>query len=154
MYLTRMQKQAMVELCTLMLYSMNRISKKRYTQSTSTFDNKKPMKLNLEKMNGCSVIFIQEERIDAHNSGELKEYILHLIEHGEVNIIVQLENVRFIDSSGLGALLSGYKNAAAKSGKLALACCKQQVLSMFELTRLNRVFEIYTDLNEAFENET
>jgi anti-sigma B factor antagonist len=53
----------------------------------------------------------------------------------------------------LGALLSGYKHAAAKSGKLALACCKQQVLSMFELTRLNRVFEIYTDLDEAFENE-
>jgi anti-sigma B factor antagonist len=111
------------------------------------------MKLNLEKMNGYSVIFVQEERIDAHNSGELKEYILRLIEHGEIKIIIQLENVRFIDSSGLGALLSGYKNAAAKSGKLALASCKQQVISMFELTRLNRVFEIYADLNEAFENE-
>ena len=112
------------------------------------------MKLNLEKMNGNSVIFVQEERIDAHNSGELKEYIMHLIEQGDVNIVVQLENVRFIDSSGLGALLAGYKNATTKSGKLALACCRQQVLSMFELTRLNRVFEIYTDLNEAFESET
>ncbi len=112
------------------------------------------MKLNLEKIKDYSVVFIQEERIDAHNSGELKDYILHLIEQGEVNIIIQLETVRFIDSSGLGALLSGYKHAAAKSGKLALACCRQQVLSMFELTRLNRVFELYTDLNEAFENET
>lgn len=109
------------------------------------------MNVNLEKINGYSVLFIKEERIDAHNSGELKEYILHLIEQGEVKVIVQLEQVRFIDSSGLGALLSGYKNAAAKSGKLALACCKQQVLSMFELTRLNRVFEIYADLNEAFD---
>jgi anti-sigma B factor antagonist len=111
------------------------------------------MKLNLEKIKGYSVIVIQEERIDAHNSGELKEYILHLIEQGEVDIIVQLEFVRFIDSSGLGALLSGYKHAAAKSGKLALAGSKPQVLSMFELTRLNRVFEIYADLSEAFENE-
>lgn len=110
------------------------------------------MNVNLEKINGYSVLFIKEERIDAHNSGELKEYILHMIEQGEVKVIVQLEQVRFIDSSGLGALLSGYKNAAAKSGKLALACCKQQVLSMFELTRLNRVFEIYADLNEAFDN--
>ena len=110
------------------------------------------MKLKLEKLNDYSVVFIEEERIDAHNSGELKEYILHMIERGEVNIIVQLESVRFIDSSGLGALLSGYKNAAVKSGKLALACCRPQVLSMFELTRLNRVFEIYTDVNEAFEN--
>ncbi|MFZ2169371.1 MAG: STAS domain-containing protein [Methylococcaceae bacterium] len=111
------------------------------------------MKLNLEKIKGFSVIFIQEERIDAHNSGELKEYILHMIEQGEVKIIVQLESVRFIDSSGLGALLSGYKHASAKSGKLALACCKPQVFSMFELTRLNRVFDIYADLSEAFENE-
>lgn len=112
------------------------------------------MKLNLEKLNGYSVLFIKEERIDAHNSGELKETIRHLIEQGEINIIVQLERVRFIDSSGLGALLSGYKNAAAKSGKLALACCRPQVLSMFEITRLNRVFEIYADLNEAFENKS
>ena len=112
------------------------------------------MNLNLEKINGCSVLFIQEERIDAHNSGELKEYILHLIEQGENTIIVQLGHVRFIDSSGLGALLSGYKNAAAKSGKLALSNVQPQVLSMFELTRLNRVFEIYVDLNEVFDNET
>ncbi|MBL6988094.1 MAG: STAS domain-containing protein [Methylobacter sp.] len=112
------------------------------------------MNLNLEKINGCSVLFIKEERIDAHNSDELKEAVLHLIEQGEVNIIVQLEQVRFIDSSGLGALLSGYKHAAAKSGRLAIANMQQQVLSMFELTRLNRVFEIYADLNEAFDNET
>jgi len=112
------------------------------------------MKLNLEKINTCTVLFIQEERIDAHNSGELKETILHLIEQGETNIIVQLEKVRFIDSSGLGALLSGHKNAAAKFGKLALVNIQQQVLSMFELTRLNRVFEIYTDVNEALSNET
>jgi len=112
------------------------------------------MNLNLEKMNGCSVLFIQEERIDAHNSGELKEYILHLIEQGENTIIVQLERVRFIDSSGLGALLSGYKHTADKSGKLALSNVQPQVLSMFELTRLNRVFEIYADLDEVFDNET
>ena len=111
------------------------------------------MKLHLEKINAYRVIFIEEERLDAHNSGELKEYILHLLEQGELNLLVQLESVRFIDSSGLGALLSGHKHAVAKSGKLALACCSPQVLAMFELTRLNREFEIYANLNEAFENE-
>ncbi|MGZ5006968.1 MAG: STAS domain-containing protein [Methylobacter sp.] len=110
------------------------------------------MNLSLEKINGYTVVFIKEQRVDAHNSGELKEAILHLIEQGEVKIIVQLEHVRFIDSSGLGALLSGYKNAATRSGKLALANMQQQVLSMFELTRLNRVFEIYADLDEALDS--
>jgi anti-sigma B factor antagonist len=111
------------------------------------------MNLNLEKINGFSVLTIQDERIDAHNSGELKEYLLQMIERGENQIIVQLEHVRFIDSSGLGALLSGNKHIVAKSGKLALANIQKQVLSMFELTRLNRVFDIYADLNEALSSE-
>jgi anti-sigma B factor antagonist len=111
------------------------------------------MNLNLEKINGYNVLTILDERIDAHNSGELKEYLLQMIEHGEQQIIVQLGHVRFIDSSGLGALLSGNKHIIAKSGRFALANIQKQVLSMFELTRLNRVFEIYADLNEAFSNE-
>jgi anti-sigma B factor antagonist len=112
------------------------------------------MDLKLEKINDYSVLTIQDERIDAHNSGELKAYLLQMIEGGATHIIVQLGQVRFIDSSGLGALLSGNKLILAKSGKLALVDIQRQVLSMFELTRLNRVFDIYTDINEAFENET
>lgn len=111
------------------------------------------MNLNLEKVNGYSVLTILDERIDAHNSGELKEYLLQMIEDGENQIIVQLRHVRFIDSSGLGALLSGNKHILTKSGRLILANIQKQVLSMFELTRLNRVFEIYASLDEAFNNE-
>jgi anti-sigma B factor antagonist len=121
---------------------------------TTEFNYKEnTMNLKLEKINGFSVLAIQDERIDAHNSGELKEYLLQMIESGEKQIIVQLEHVRFIDSSGLGALLSGNKHIVAKSGKLALANIQKQVLSMFELTRLNRVFDIYADLNEALSSE-
>ncbi|MGR9044076.1 MAG: STAS domain-containing protein [Gammaproteobacteria bacterium] len=112
------------------------------------------MKLTQQQLNGFSVLYIKEERIDAHNSGDLKQYILDMIESGENNIVVQLQEVKFVDSSGLGALLAGYKHAATKSGKLALSNMQQQVLSMFELTRLNRVFEIYSDLDEAFTSES
>jgi anti-sigma B factor antagonist len=98
------------------------------------------------------VLTIQDERIDARNSGELKAYLLQMIEGGENQIIVKLEHVRFIASSGLGALLSGNKHILTKSGKLALTNIQKQVLSMFELTRLNRVFDIYADLNEAINN--
>ncbi len=108
------------------------------------------MNFKLEKRNDCQVLTIQEERIDAHNSADLKAELLQLVEQGDEPIIVQLEQVRFIDSSGLGALLSGHKQALAKSGKLLLVNIQQPVLSMFEITRLNRVFEIYTTINEAF----
>jgi len=109
------------------------------------------MNVTEENINNFNVLFVLDERIDAHNSAELKDYILHMIELNKVNIIVQLEQVRFVDSSGLGALLSGFKHAEAKSGKLSLSNVQNQVLSMFELTRLNRVFEIHTDLDEAFD---
>jgi anti-sigma B factor antagonist len=112
------------------------------------------MNLNLETINGFNVLIIKEERIDAHNSAELKDYLLKMIENGKIRILIQLGDVRFIDSSGLGALLSGNKQIALKSGKLALINIQKQVLSMFELTRLNRVFEIYADLNEALSSET
>lgn len=107
------------------------------------------MNLNTKKINDFNILTIEDERIDAHNSAELKEYILQMIDRGEIRIIVQLTKVRFIDSSGLGALLSGHKNVVAKSGRFALTNIQQQVLSMFELTRLNRVFEIYNDINEV-----
>lgn len=106
------------------------------------------MNFTLETHNNYQLFSIHEERLDAHNSSALKDAILHVIEQGETQIVVQLDKVRFIDSSGLGALLSGYKNAAAKSGKLILVSVQPQVLSMFELTRLNHIFEIYTDLTE------
>jgi anti-sigma B factor antagonist len=112
------------------------------------------MNLKQEKINDYSVLTILDERIDAHNSGELKVYLLQMIEGGEKRIIVHLGHVRFIDSSGLGALLSGNKQVLAKSGKFALTNIQKQVLSMFELTRLNRVFDIHDDFTESFGNET
>lgn len=107
------------------------------------------MNFTQKKLNGYQILSIGDERIDAHNSGELKQHFLELLEQGEKRIIVQMDQVRFIDSSGLGALLSGHKNAEARSGKLALTGLQPQVYSMFELTRLNRVFEIYADPDEA-----
>ncbi|TPQ29084.1 STAS domain-containing protein [Methylomonas sp. EFPC3] len=103
------------------------------------------MKLELEKNHGLSVVTIREPRVDAHNSAELKDYLAQLIESGENRILVRLADVRFIDSSGLGALLSAYKRTAADAGQFALSNVQPQVLSMFEITRLNRVFEIYAD---------
>jgi len=107
------------------------------------------MNITVENRDAISVLSIGEERIDAHNSQQLKEFLLQQLEQGNKQLIVQLEKVRFIDSSGLGALLAGLKNAALKSGSLKLANMQPQVLSMFELTRLNRVFEIYANADEA-----
>lgn len=107
------------------------------------------MKLETGCQNGKTVISIREDRVDAHNSGELKDRILKILEGGARNLVVDLADVEFIDSSGLGALLSGYKNANLRSSAFALAGLKPRVRSMFELTRLHRVFDIYPGLQEA-----
>jgi anti-sigma B factor antagonist len=98
---------------------------------------------------GKTIIRLQQERLDAHNSGDLRDNILKLLETGNTHLIVDLADVRFIDSSGLGALLSGYKNATLRSGSLVLAGLQPRVQSMFELTRLHRVFEIFPSVEEA-----
>lgn len=95
------------------------------------------------------VMSIEEERLDAHNSNELKSQLMNQFEEGKSNIIVDLQHVRFIDSSGLGALVSGFKNAGSRSGSLKLCGLQKQVQSMFELTRLHRVFEIFPGEEEA-----
>src|SRR5690625_2932976 len=110
------------------------------------------MNLDTEKINGTVVIYMKEKRLDAHNSGELKERMLQLGENGKTHLIVDLEEVRFIDSSGLGALLSGHKSATLRNGSFKLCNLQPQVQSMFELTRLHRVFDIYPSVQGALGN--
>jgi anti-sigma B factor antagonist len=110
------------------------------------------MNISTEEINKTIVIRIDEERLDAHNSGELKVVIQQLFEGGNLTLLVDLKNVRFIDSSGLGALVSGFKNATVKQGVLKLSSLQPQVKSMFELTRLHRVFEIFPTEADALGN--
>ena len=107
------------------------------------------MNLVIEQRGGAILLTVQEERLDAHNSGDLKTQMLKLFEEGKNNLVIDLHAVRFVDSSGLGALVSGFKNASSRNGSLKLAGLQLQVKSMFELTRLHRVFEIFADVDEA-----
>jgi anti-sigma B factor antagonist len=110
------------------------------------------MQLKISEKDDTVIITVEEERMDAHNSGNLKERMLQLFDEGKCQLVIDLAAVRFIDSSGLGALVSGFKNASARDGSLKLCCLQPQVRSMFELTRLHRVFEIFTTLEEAFDS--
>jgi anti-sigma B factor antagonist len=107
------------------------------------------MNITTESREDRTVVKLGEERLDAHNSGELRDRILGLLEAGGQQLVVDLSGVSFIDSSGLGALLSGYKNANLRSGSFVLAGLQPRVQSMFELTRLHRVFEIFPTLEDA-----
>jgi anti-sigma B factor antagonist len=110
------------------------------------------MNLKTEANGNRMIIFVREERLDAHNSEELKAEMNSLFAAGSKELIVDLKDVRFIDSSGLGALVSGFKNASTRQGSLKLAGLQTQVKSMFELTRLHRVFDIFQTVDEALDS--
>lgn len=112
------------------------------------------MQLKMTEKDEAVILTVEEERMDAHNSGNLKEKMLQLFDDGKYQLVIDLSAVRFIDSSGLGALVSGFKNASARDGSLKLCCLQPQVRSMFELTRLHRVFEIFATLDEALDNQS
>jgi anti-sigma B factor antagonist len=110
------------------------------------------MNLKTEANGNRMIIFVREERLDAHNSEDLKAEMNRLFATGSKELIVDLKDVRFIDSSGLGVLVSGFKNASTRQGSLKLASLQTQVKSMFELTRLHRVFDIFQTVDEALDS--
>ncbi len=109
------------------------------------------MNLKTESNRGSIIVFVREERLDAHNSGDLKVEMNRLFDEGSINLIIDLKEVRFIDSSGLGVLVSGFKNASTRQGSIKLSGLQTQVKSMFELTRLHRVFDIFSTADDALE---
>ena len=110
------------------------------------------MNLKTETHANVTVLFVKEERFDAHNSDEFKTEMNRLFESGTKHLLIDLKEVRFIDSSGLGALVSGFKNASTRQGSIKLCSLQAQVKSMFELTRLHRVFDIFPAVDEALES--
>lgn len=110
------------------------------------------MDFKIETTNGITILFINEDRLDANNSEELKVEMRRLFESGVKEVVINLTQVLFIDSSGLGVLVSGYKNASILHGSLKLSNLQSQVKSMFELTRLHRVFDIFTTVDDALES--
>lgn len=110
------------------------------------------MEISITENAGVTIVAPMKERLDAHNSDVLKGAMKQVFEGGAKNVLVDLRQVRFIDSSGLGALVSGFKNSVSHRGRLTLSGLQEQVRSMFELTRLHRVFEIHESVDEALDS--
>jgi anti-sigma B factor antagonist len=108
------------------------------------------MKLNtqiLENVAGV-LITLDGENLDAGNSREFKEMIHSLLDSHPL-AIVDLSAINFVDSSGLGALLSCLRAMNNKDGQLKLIGLTKPVRALFELVRMHRIFSIYNTLDEA-----
>ena len=90
-----------------------------------------------------------DSRLDASNAPEFKKTIVALLEQDYDNLIISFSETQFLDSAGLGALVSVLKSASQFKKRVVLTQLTDQVKQIFELTKLYRLFEIYETLDEA-----
>ncbi len=87
--------------------------------------------------------------LDAVASGDVRKQLSELVREGFSRLVIDLEDVSRIDSTGLGALVTTLKAARDRGGELVLASLSPAVRTVVELTRLHRVFDIYDDAEAA-----
>jgi anti-sigma B factor antagonist len=106
------------------------------------------MEIAVEKTGDVAVVEIPVEELDASNAGELKRDIAPVIEANK-KVVLDLSRLRFVDSSGLGALLSCLRQLTGRGGDLRLSGMSKPVRALFELVRMHRIFDIYPTKEEA-----
>lgn len=83
--------------------------------------------------------------VDLYNVSELKKALFSVTDGSNPSVIVDMKNVNYMDSSGIGALVAGQKKMKAHSGKFALMNIHEDVLNILKLATLDKFFTIYED---------
>ncbi len=88
-------------------------------------------------------------RLDIASAAEVKRLFGSTVAEGRSRLVVDLEGVNYIDSSGLSALVSGLRTARQAGGDLRIAAAGDQPSALFVLTSLDQVFRLYPTVEEA-----
>ena len=96
---------------------------------------------------GTYVISLAGE-VDLYTAPEFKQQLLEVIGQGATEVIVDFSSTTFIDSTTLGVLVGGVKRLRPNDGRLSLVCSDRNITKIFEITGLDRVFDIYGDRDE------
>jgi anti-sigma B factor antagonist len=106
------------------------------------------MDLNIQEKDGLKIVSMPGEELDASNSKEFRKSMAPLL-GDKTNLIFDMEGLRFVDSSGLGALLSCLRQLNSVGGDIKLCGMSKQVRALFELVRMHRIFDIFNNQEEA-----
>lgn len=90
-------------------------------------------------------------RLTMDNAATAREQLKPIIEQGSGRLILDLQAVEFMDSSGLSVLITALKAARQKQGNVVLAQPRQEVQRLIELTRLHQVFKLFPDRDGALD---
>lgn len=102
------------------------------------------MNIAHRNVDSIDIVAISGELVMA-NSPDARQQLHKLIDNGNGNLILDLSNLNFVDSSGLSVLVSALKATRTKQGQIALLKPMPEVRSLIELTRLHQIFDIFED---------
>lgn len=105
------------------------------------------MQLDAVSHDGSMILTVHAERIDAAGAVQLKNQFREATEGTDERVIMNLERVEFMDSSGLGAMVAALKLLAGR--KLELVNLSPTVAKVFALTRMDKVFVVHSDMDSA-----
>lgn len=109
------------------------------------------MRVLVEYAGATAIIRPMTARLDVEVAAAFRSQLLALVDQGRRQLVVDLHDVQFIDSSGLGALVSALKTIkrSTSAGDVRLARAQAPVVALLAIIRLNRVFTTYPDVAEA-----
>jgi anti-sigma B factor antagonist len=106
------------------------------------------LELETTQRDGVSILSLSGE-IDVYTAPRMRQAIVDLVDAGSVNIVIDMEKVDFLDSTGLGVLVEGLKRIRTRGGSLSLVVTQDKIVKIFDITGLNKAFPIHGSLEEA-----
>ena len=104
--------------------------------------------LSTREVDGTTIVAVGGE-IDVYTAPKLRDKITELVADGVYNLVIDMESVEFLDSTGLGVLVGGLKKVRAHDGSLELICTQDRLLKIFRITGLAKVFVIHDSADGA-----
>jgi len=103
------------------------------------------LKAGSRQVDGVTIVDLSGRIVLGEATTTLREMLQNLLSQGQKKILLNLAEVSYIDSSGLGALVSGYTTLAGQQGQLKLLNLTKKVQDLLQITKLLTVFEVHTD---------
>jgi anti-sigma B factor antagonist len=105
-----------------------------------------------EQVSDNTTVIALSGEVDLYTAPEFKQQLLETIGQGAKEVIVDLSDTTFIDSTTLGVLVGGVKRLRPDGGRLSLVCSDRNITKIFEITGLDKVFPIYESRDEALQS--
>ncbi|MEV7429015.1 MULTISPECIES: STAS domain-containing protein [unclassified Nocardioides] len=110
------------------------------------------IEIEVDRREGGIGVVVPKGRLNMVSARQLKELLAELVSSGSTRVVVDLAETTFLDSSGLGAIIAGLKSARQAGGDLRIARPTATVLTVFQLTNMDKVLRPRDDVETAFDD--